>query len=552
MKKIALVLVFLLLLPYLSQSSPDITSEDIADFIPSSENISMFLLSLPSHIEKRRYPEVNLTMELAVKTGNIESVYGKKTPWLKDALTEFYSIENISIDDDSLSTLFSDIDAYPYELRKALAFLIYTFNDVTMLCRDATHRLDEDDIHLLKTHNESATTLSDLLQDVIMDKIGSLFLPNLNLFTADTPNEFTALLDAINMDKMMEGSVSLFTAIQKVVAVLKKYHDVSAELLFEDPSGRIYIGGGEPNTYGGRYSLIVDLGGDDTYTTQPEAQGPSLLIDMNGNDHYIGKKAYAFLGIDILYDEEGNDRYDTASNFSLAYARAGISLLMDNSGDDIYNSTSYSQGSAYAKGIGALIDKEGNDIYTASNFSLAYASGFGYSCVLDISGDDCYTSHSYSQGSSTGGGIAFLLDLLGNDNYVSSQNSQGSGEGILEDKMSIGSLIDMAGDDKYISRQEAQGFGRNLGIGALLDFLGDDEYSSLNASQAYGALGGVACLIDLTGTNVYNSVSSSQEYQEVGGIALFLRRIDDLSADKVWWLIEYMRGNNILPLSFFN
>ncbi len=549
MKRIALVIILLLLSPYLSHSSQEIQPGDVTDSLPSPENISLFLLSLPHKLERRSFPQVNLTMELVLKTGNIDFVYGKKTAWLKDALLEFYEVEGIHIDDASREQLFSEIDTLPYELREALALLIYTFNDVTILCRDATQSLKEDDITFLEGHNEPVSTLTDILRDVIMEKIGSLFLPNLNLFSDDTSNELTPIVEKIDMKKMVEGSISLFDALQKAVPVLKKYDNIPSEKLLEDPAGLIYIGGTMPASYNGNYSLIVDLGGDDIYYAQPREQAVSLLIDMNGDDQYIGKKAHAFLGVDMLYDEEGNDVY-TASNFSLAYARAGISLLMDNSGDDIYNSKFYSQGSAYAKGIGALVDIGGNDMYTASNFSQAYANGFGCACLLDTAGNDFYTSHSHSQGSSTGGGISFLLDFLGNDKYVSKQNSQGSGEGLMENKMSIGSLIDLAGNDNYVSRKEAQGFGRNLGIGALLDFLGDDEYCSLNDSQACGELGGVACLIDLTGKNVWDSVSSSQEYQKVGGIAILLKGMDDLSNEKLWWLVEYMKGNNILPLSF--
>ena len=485
MKKIIPLIIFLLLLPCFSQSSPEMQNGEIMHSLPSPENISMFLLSLPHKIERRNFPAVNLTLELAVRTGNIDFLYERKAAWLKDAFLEFYELEGININQKSLENLFSEIDALPYELREALALLIYTLNDVKILCENSIHNLREGEIKFLKEHNEYPFTLTQLLRDIMMEKIGGIFLPNLQLFSNGASSDLTPILKKIDMEKMVEGNILMIDTIQKVIPVLKKYNNLSSKKLLEDPSSLIYIGGTSPTSYKGNYSIIVDLGGNDDYYAQPKEQGVSLLIDMSGNDRYIGKKAHAFLGIDILYDEEGNDVY-TASDFSQAYACAGISLLIDNSGDDIYKAKTHSQGSATAKGIAILADLDGNDTYISLNSSQAYANGFGCSCLLDISGDDFYSSNSYSQGSSTGGGISFLLDFLGNDEYVSDHNSQGAGEGWAEKKMSIGSLIDLSGNDTYVSKKEAQGFGKNLGIGVLIDLFGDDKYRAIDSSQAYG------------------------------------------------------------------
>ena len=548
MKKIALLIIFLLLLPYLGQSSDEFQEEKISNILPSSENISLFLLSLPHEIERRNPQPVNLTLELGVRTGNADFLYERKPAWLKNAFLEFYELNGINVDDSSLKKLFSEIDDLPYELREALALLIYTINDVEKLRRSAFSQINENDIKFLEENDEYNSNIAELLKDMIMQKIGSLFLPNMNLFS-DNSNELSSIVKKIDMEKLVEGSLSLFNEIQKVIPIFKKY-DIPSEMLLEDPSGHIYLGGSLPTTYKKNYSIIVDLGGDDVYYAQPNEKGVSVLLDINGNDKYMGKKAYSFLGIDMLYDEDGNDVY-MASKFSQAYARAGISILFDNKGNDIYESKAYSQGCAFARGIALLLDMDGNDVYASSNFSQAYANGFGFSALLDISGDDLYTSNAYSQGSATGGGISSLIDFLGNDKYVSKQNSQGAGEGWAEKKMSVGSLIDLSGNDKYISIKDAQGFGKNLGLGTLLDFLGDDTYHAVNASQACGELFGVACLIDIAGKNVYESTSSSQQYEKVGGTAILLRKMDDTSNEKLWGLIEYIKRNNILPLSFF-
>ncbi|KAA0004103.1 MAG: hypothetical protein FE048_00110 [Thermoplasmata archaeon] len=547
MKKIALLIILLLFLPYAGQSSDEIKGGKITDFLPPSENISLFLLSLPYEIERREPKPINLTLELGVQTGKVEFLYEKKAPWLKDAFLEYYELNGINVDQSSLEKLFSEIDELPYELGEGLALLIYTINDVEILRRDAFHQLEKNDVQFLKEHNKSSSTLAELLRDIIMEKIGSLLLPNLNLFS-DGSNELASIVKRIDMEKLVEGSISLFDTLQKVIPIFKKY-DIPSKMLLEDPSGSIYFGGSLPTTYKGNYSIIVDIGGNDIYYANPMEKGVCLLLDIHGNDRYMGKKAHAFLGIDMVYDEEGNDVY-MSSNFSQAYACAGVSILLDNNGDDVYTSKTYSQGSAYARGIAALIDISGNDVYASSNFSQAYSDGFGFSSLLDISGDDFYTAIAYSQGSATGGGISFLLDFLGNDKYVSKRNSQGAGEGWGEKKISIGSLIDLSGNDKYISKKEAQGFGKNLGLGTLLDFLGDDTYYATNASQACSKLFGLACLVDVMGKNVYESVSSSQQYEQMGGTAIFLSRMDDMSNEKLWWLIEYMKRNEILPTSF--
>src|SRR2546426_4953614 len=141
---------------------------------------------------------------------------------------------------------------------------------------------------------------------------------------------------------------------------------ITGEVLLarETPYGLIVIRGPRPNTYNldKRFAVVLDLGGDDTYTGAIAAaadveHGNSVVIDLAGNATYA------------------------ATSLGLATGRLGVGLLIDRTGDDEYNLTSGSGGAGFG-GLGILIDGAGNDQYVGTRFTQGAAVG-GLGLALD-------------------------------------------------------------------------------------------------------------------------------------------------------------------------
>ncbi len=311
--------------------------------------------------------------------------------------------------------------------------------------------------------------------------------------------------------------------------------------------GEYVVGGPTDNTYTGKYALIIDLGGNDTYDDIQCAAGSfSIIVDLDGDDVYRGGN-YSFgsgyFGIGILIDHKGNDRYD-AGNFSLGAGAFGVGLLVDReghdryfgdtftqgaggfgigiladlAGNDIYHAAMYAQGFGKEYGVGLLSDRGGNDNYFAGgkyldeirylDHYLSLSQGFSigsrpeisgsFGILTDYRGNDTYVSDIFGQGSSYWYAIGGLVDYDGNDSYISYQYAQGCGTHVT-----IGVLIDKKGNDSYTSKGVSQGCGHDLSLGLLLDEQGDDSYSAFDLSQGAGNANGYGILVDLGGDDTY-------------------------------------------------
>lgn len=161
------------------------------------------------------------------------------------------------------------------------------------------------------------------------------------------------------------------------------------------------IGGTGSNAYEKDYALLIDQGGDDTYTNAAGGADPvggnglpvSVVIDRGGNDQYVtpvptATGARAVQGasnvgsIGILVDQEGNDTYEATATGTTVAAQGrgggGVGVLADLAGDDTYRLLNESpastdgqsegaQGQANATlgGLGLLLDRSGDDSFLA-------------------------------------------------------------------------------------------------------------------------------------------------------------------------------------------
>lgn len=289
-------------------------------------------------------------------------------------------------------------------------------------------------------------------------------------------------------------------------------------------------------------ALVLDLGGDDVYRVPIGAATPtravSIAIDLGGRDTYgYVEKATAEdpLGTRLPSDASGRSGGRTNSRVGRqGSAVLGIGLSYDfGNDDDTYRSLAVSQGVGVL-GVGVLFDEGGNDKYESETLSQG-AAAWGIGLLLDRAGDDSYRGYNEMQGFAGTKGIGALVDLAGRDEYHlnpgdpklpkgdplyaspqlpgagNTSMGQGAGYGRRSDTVAegigflggLGILRDATGDDRYTASVFAQGSGF-LGFGALIDGGGDDVYEGLWYVQGSTAHLGVALFHDAGGNDQYN------------------------------------------------
>jgi hypothetical protein len=257
------------------------------------------------------------------------------------------------------------------------------------------------------------------------------------------------------------------TAIQEAAARLGKALGhlgvpPATQSTWVDPLNIVEIGSTANDAYAVDRVLIVDLGGDDTYTNNAAAFTPlsglplqvSAIVDVGGDDTYtrtspsLGEFTWAqgvgIGGIGLLVDQWGNDVY-TAS-----ITNASTGCVADATVSDVHRQMVYAQGVGEV-GVGALLDLGGSDIYTASSvntlslpchwgkaFVFAQGTGlhFGLGALIDNTGNDQYIAfteeagkddnlaHTHAQ-AAAGHGIGLFVDKEGNDSYDANANAHG-------------------------------------------------------------------------------------------------------------------------------
>ncbi len=296
-------------------------------------------------------------------------------------------------------------------------------------------------------------------------------------------------------------------------------------------------------------SLIIDPAGNDSYfpqqsSTQSNYQKSTVIIDLAGNDHYLATSdpgtpygiSGAILGLSLLVDQQGNDRYD-GKHWSQGSAFAGISLLNDQHGNDSYNAESLSQATALF-GIGLLLDNQGDDLYHINHHGQALGLPYGLGILLDQQGNDDYqmsktinsaysipdSFQSWGQATGMGfryilpGGIGLLVDKQGSDNFQAGEFAQGGGY-----YYGLGLLLNAGNDnDSYQGYRYNAGFSAHQAIGAFIDAGGNDRYQSYGTAMAGLAWDqSLSLFIDQKGDDNYILGDFSFGAQAIKSISLF-------------------------------
>lgn len=248
-----------------------------------------------------------------------------------------------------------------------------------------------------------------------------------------------------------------------------------------------------------------DNSGDDIYknglhSLAASSFGISILSDETGNDIYsiteFGEGFAGTLAAGLLLDFNGNDLYFAGGK----YLHAPLAPL---------DYRSLSQGFGFglrpdlAGGFGVLFDENGNDRYNGGVYAQAVAYWYALGILLDKNGNDFYTAVYYPQGSGIHLAGGFLYDEKGEDHYYS---KHGPGQGAGHD-YAVGFLVDRAGDDSY-SVEGGNGLGLTNSVGIFLDVSGNDRYER-NNDQSYGYAnkardsGGIGIFLDTGGDDSY-------------------------------------------------
>lgn len=302
---------------------------------------------------------------------------------------------------------------------------------------------------------------------------------------------------------------------------------LTAELVPE--LGWVVIGSLDDNTYDmSRIAAVLDPGGNDEYRWTTVRTGMQAIIDLAGDDRYWGAglqgPAAGILGMSVIDDHSGNDRYD-APWLGGGAALAGAGILVDRTGNDTYRIERWGCGAAIG-GAGLLLDIGGSDDYEGSLFVQGVGGPAGLGALVDAEGNDRYraagsvpstyltpaTSLSFSQGVGFGfrtalaGGTGIMLDLAGDDRYFGGEFSQGGGY-----YLGIGIARDTGGRDFWSGDRYAHGWSAHQAVGVLIEDSGDDVFLSRTAASQGAAWDqSVSVLVDRSGNDTYRADGLAQ------------------------------------------
>jgi hypothetical protein len=393
---------------------------------------------------------------------------------------------------------------------------------------------------------------TDLLSvGVSSPEIQRAIAESLEMDPESSATNYLAVLRKVDMSKLLEAG----RVFQRAVYTLRDAATLVA--IWPDTPvrcGEVVVGSPGADVYTNEAMLILDPGGDDTYSGDAGSANGLLgrrfaaIVDLGGEDRYIGDRVVgpgaALFGVAVVLDCANDDLY-RAKYIGQASAFFGVGWLEDCEGDDVYRAQAHSQ-AAGDGGIGYLRDDGGNDLYDLGFSGQAYAGVMGIGLLVDERGNDRYLAggveHDYernddryvslAQGFSiglrpfAGGGIAALVDLEGNDSYVADVFGQGASYWY-----SVGMLLDAGGDDTYNLYQYGQGAGIHLSLGLLADGGGKDLYTGYILTQGCAHDYGVGMLFEQGGDDTYTADHHSQGRALNNALAILV----DLSGDDAYF-----------------
>lgn len=198
--------------------------------------------------------------------------------------------------------------------------------------------------------------------------------------------------------------------------------------------------------------LRWDAGGDDRYRTNAAGAGHAGPVALPGAA--AGRFVPRGLPVSLLVDLGGDDTYATTAPHTLAGANASVALLVDAGGRDTFRALApRSLAAATAGGLAVLLAGHGASTFTAPEAGVAHAAGAGTALLVKAGGDDSYTAGNASLAASDLGSLALLADLGGADRF------EAGGLGLAASRGGVAVLLEAQGPDAYHPRDPAQAMG---------------------------------------------------------------------------------------------
>lgn len=278
------------------------------------------------------------------------------------------------------------------------------------------------------------------------------------------------------------------------------------------------------------YALIVDnTGDDDIYANNaggnlldvksdpaidPEtpAKGCQTIPDLLNGECVVGASLLLDLGGDDTYGVMQEPDVDDECTEDLLIRRivtggsglAGVGVLIDLEGQDAYTGKTLSQGSGHVGGVGLLLDSPAGtpvtpppDLASQGDRYLAIRSSQGFALVgglgvhSDVEGTDAYDF--YMPQGEPGGVINDVGDCDDTPRLTLGAGSLGG----------VGVLMNEGGNDSYRSSASGQGFGTTGGTGVLVDICCWETYEGADRGNDDGFLRFDATSQDPTGVGIW-------------------------------------------------
>ncbi len=458
--------------------------------------------------------------------------------------------------------------ALPERIRRAAAWLDHPFEPLAPhrfapAGQSLDARLDEITAVLAEAKTHYDLALAKLSPDDVA-YLNELLDHLLKSLTEDDslPPRLLGLTERVEFSELYRSAAVLAGLVEAVGQDGPFLQDLKAgfraaakpKIVRETPLGPIVLAGEGHDWHQEEAAVLIDLGGDDFYTSHAGASGTgrpfSILVDCAGNDAYESSRDWSQgcgrLGVGILADLGGNDEY-LAQDWGQGVSTLGVGVLLDSNGDDAYRGGDCLQGCALW-GLSLLLDGGGNDAYSATCYAQACGMPGGLGLLADEDGDDRYYAKGrhatgYGEpglfdgmsqgagfgfrGSRTSGGIGLLADLKGNDQYQAGHFSQGGGY-----YFGWGLLYEGSGNDTYMGSRYAQGFAAHQAVGYFEDAAGDDRYGT-RQGVAQGCSSWdetTLAFLERGGNDVYDGGFSGQGAAAQNGFCLFV----DYGGDDVY------------------
>jgi hypothetical protein len=327
---------------------------------------------------------------------------------------------------------------------------------------------------------------------------------------APTPNpRFAELAGSVDLSLLAQAELVLIDALESSLPALEgllpgasvplaaSLCGATGDMVLESPDCRLMVGNTGPNGYGPGVDplVLIDLGGDDTYTNGAAnaVGGVRLLVDLGGNDAYTVAAAGAAAGV-------------AATAQGIATASTGVALLADLGGDDAYVATA-----------DTAAPQPGPAAGTATVTSQA-AARLGAAVLLEAGGDDAFRAASNSSGglaTAFGQGAA----ALGLAALVNLDAFDGAADDTYD--LTASSTLHQISQTPQFSQfqvgpadTQGQGAGQLAGVGAFVETGGDDEVSArsdggvaLFVGQG-AAVGGAGVVVDGLGNDIYTAIAA--------------------------------------------